>query len=146
MKVKLKQANDKKYVECVHGEIIIKNEQDILDSLALCTENDTNLIEKFAEECSTGALSREGNDVAIDEDKCILCYKCSEASKNYDNISVKIFRDRFKKVKGEASSVWNGIMLRVLGKEGKIKGIKSYSQNKLADSVLRLMGKEEEEV
>ena len=38
-------------------------------------------------------------------------------------------------------------MLRVTGKEGKIKGIMSRSQNKLADSVLRLMGiKEEEEI
>jgi len=110
-----------------------------------CTEKDTKLVEKFAEECATGALFREKNDVAIDDDKCILCYKCTEASENYDNVSVKIFRDRFKRVKGEASSVWNGILLRVLGKEGKIKGIKSYSQNKLADSVLRLMGKEPEE-
>ncbi|MHA1235746.1 MAG: hypothetical protein ACTSQL_11755 [Promethearchaeota archaeon] len=33
-------------------------------------------------------------------------------------------------------------MLRVLGKEGKIKGIMSRSQNKLADSVMRLLGKE----
>jgi hypothetical protein len=55
---------------------------------------------------------------------------------------VKVFRDRFKQVKGDPSSVWNGIMLRVLGKEGKIKGILSRSQNKLADSVMRLMGKE----
>ena len=52
-----------------------------------------------------------------------------------------MLRDRFKKVKGDPSSVWNGIMLRVLGKEGKIKGIMSRSQNKLVDSVLRLMGK-----
>jgi len=36
-------------------------------------------------------------------------------------------------------------MLRVTGKEGKIKGIMSRSQNKLADAVLRLMGKEVEE-
>ncbi|MHA1492269.1 MAG: hypothetical protein ACTSRI_21780, partial [Promethearchaeota archaeon] len=79
------------------------------------------------------------------KDKCILCFKCSEAAQNYDNISVKVFRDRFKKVKGEPSSVWNGIMLRVLGKEGKIKGIMSRSQNKLADAVMRLLAKEETE-
>jgi len=58
---------------------------------------------------------------------------------------VEQFRDRFKQVKGEPSSVWNGIMLRVLGKEGKIKGIMSRSQNKLADSVMRLLGKESRE-
>ena len=107
-----------------------------------CNEKDDKVIEAFAEECSTGALSRNGKEVKVDIDKCILCFKCSEASKKYDNISVKIFRDRFKKVKGEPSSVWNGISLRVLGKEGKIKGIMSRSQNKLADSVMRLMGKE----
>ena len=107
-----------------------------------CDEEDIKVIDAFTEECATGALSREGKDIKVDIDKCILCFKCSEASKNYDNISVKVFRDRFKKVKGEPSSVWNGISLRVLGKEGKIKGIMSRSQNKLADSVMRLMGKE----
>ena len=107
-----------------------------------CDEKDVKVIDAFTEECATGALSREGKDIKVDIDKCILCFKCSEASKNYDNISVKVFRDRFKKVKGEPSSVWNGISLRVLGKEGKIKGIMSRSQNKLADSVMRLMGKE----
>ncbi|KKL99366.1 hypothetical protein LCGC14_1815170, partial [marine sediment metagenome] len=39
---------------------------------------------------------------------------------------------------------WDGITLRVLGKEGKIKGILSRSQNKLADAVIRLLGKETE--
>jgi Fe-S-cluster-containing hydrogenase component 2 len=107
-----------------------------------CDEKDDKVIDAFTEECATGALSREDKDIKVDIDKCILCFKCSEASKNYDNISVKVFRDRFKKVKGEPSSVWNGISLRVLGKEGKIKGIMSRSQNKLADSVMRLMGKE----
>ncbi|MHA1191841.1 MAG: 4Fe-4S binding protein [Promethearchaeota archaeon] len=107
-----------------------------------CTEKDEKIIEAFTKECATGALSREGKEIKVDIDKCILCFKCSEASNNYDNISVKVFRDRFKKVKGEPSSVWNGISLRVLGKEGKIKGIMSRSQNKLADSVMRLMGRE----
>ncbi|MHA1375801.1 MAG: hypothetical protein ACTSR7_16080 [Promethearchaeota archaeon] len=107
-----------------------------------CTEKDEKVIDAFAEECATGALSREGKEIKVDNDKCILCFKCSDASKNYDNISVKVFRDRFKQVKGEPSSVWNGISLRVLGKEGKIKGIMSRSQNKLADSVMRLMGRE----
>ena len=107
-----------------------------------CDEKDAKVIDAFTEECSTGALSREGKEIKVDIDKCILCFKCSEASNNYDNISVKVFRDRFKKVKGEPSSVWNGISLRVLGKEGKIKGIMSRSQNKLADSVMRLMGRE----
>ena len=36
----------------------------------------------------------------------------------------------------------NSIMLRVLGKEGKVKGIMSRSQNKLADAVVRLLGRE----
>ena len=61
------------------------------------------------------------------------------------NISVEIHRDRFKNIKGDPSSVWNGIMLRVLGKEGKVKGILSRSQNKLADAVIRLLGREETE-
>jgi Fe-S-cluster-containing hydrogenase component 2 len=106
------------------------------------TEKDNKVLEAFADECSVGALSREGKEIKVDTNKCILCFKCTDASKNYDNISVKVFRDRFKQVKGDPSSVWNGIMLRVLGKEGKIKGILSRSQNKLADSVMRLMGKE----
>ena len=106
------------------------------------TEKDNKVLEAFADECSVGALSREGKEIKIDTDKCILCFKCTDASKKYENISVKVFRDRFGKVKGDPSSVWNGIMLRVLGKEGKIKGILSRSQNKLADSVMRLMGKE----
>jgi Fe-S-cluster-containing hydrogenase component 2 len=106
------------------------------------TEKDNKVLESFADECSVGALSREGKEIKIDTDKCILCFKCTDASKKYDNISVKVFRDRFKQVKGDPSSVWNGITLRVLGKEGKIKGILSRSQNKLADSVMRLMGKE----
>ncbi len=107
-----------------------------------CDEKDDKVIDAFADECATGAMSREGKEVVVDIDKCILCFKCTEASKNYENISVKVFRDRFKKVKGEPSSVWNAINLRVLGKEGKIKGIMSRSQNKLADSVMRLLGKE----
>ena len=107
-----------------------------------CDEKDNKVIDAFADECAVGAMSREGKEVVVDIDKCILCFKCTEASKNYENISVKVFRDRFKKVKGEPSSVWNAINLRVLGKEGKIKGIMSRSQNKLADSVMRLLGKE----
>jgi len=75
----------------------------------------------------------------------ILCFKCSDAAQKYDKIEVEIHRDRFKKIKGEPGSVWNGIMLRVTGVEGKIKGIMSRSQNKLADAVMRLMGKELEE-
>ena len=108
-----------------------------------CNEKDAKVIDTFCDECAVGALSRKDKKIEIDKDKCILCFKCSEAAQNYDNISVKIFRDRFKKVKGEPSSVWNGIMLRVLGKEGKIKGIMSRSQNKLADAVMRLLAKEE---
>ena len=106
-------------------------------------ENDDKTIEAFTEECAVQAMSKEGKEIKVDKDKCILCFKCSDAAKNYDNIEVKIFRDRFKDVKGEPSSVWNGISLRVLGKEGKIKGIMSRSQNKLADSVLRLLGRPE---
>ncbi|GAI89536.1 unnamed protein product, partial [marine sediment metagenome] len=72
---------------------------------------------------------RFAKKIEVDRDKCILCFKCSEAAQNYDNISVEIHRDRFKNIKGDPSSVWNGIMLRVLGKEGKVKGIMSRSQN-----------------
>ncbi|MFX1236618.1 MAG: 4Fe-4S binding protein [Promethearchaeota archaeon] len=110
-----------------------------------CTEKDTSVIDTFVEECAVEAMKRDGNSIEIDKDKCILCFKCSDAAKNYENIEVKVLRDRFKNVKGEPGSVWNGIILRVLGKEGKIKGIMSRSQNKLADSVLRLLGRLETE-
>ena len=90
-------------------------------------------------------MSQKDSDIEVDIDLCVLCYKCTEASENYDKISVNVHRDRFKKIKGDPSSIWNGIMLRVLGKEGKIKGIVSRSQNKLVDSVLRLLGRTEEE-
>jgi len=130
--------NGQKVRKVVEGSITITS-----------TEKDEKKIDSFVEECSVKAMTREGKNIIVDKDKCILCFKCSEAAKNYENIEVKIFRDRFKKVKGEPSSVWNAIMLRVLGKEGKIKGIMSRSQNKLADSVLRLMGRadiEEKEI
>ena len=123
--------NGQKVRKVVHGSIKFN-----------CTEKDTKVIDAFTKECAVDAMSREGNDITVDIDKCILCFKCTDASKNYDNISVDIHRDKFMKVKGNPSSVWNGIMLRVLGKEGKIKGIMSRSQNKLADSVMRLLGKE----
>ena len=110
-----------------------------------CNEKDTKIIDQFVDECSVDAMSRDGKDINVDKDKCILCFKCSDAAKKYDNIEVEVHRDRFKNVKGEPGSVWNGIMLRVTGVEGKIKGIMSRSQNKLADAVMRLMGKELEE-
>jgi Fe-S-cluster-containing hydrogenase component 2 len=111
----------------------------------ICNEKDNKIIDQFADECSVGAMSREGKSIEVDKDKCILCFKCSDAAKNYKNFQVEVHRDRFKRVKGEPGSVWNGIMLRVTGKEGKIKGIMTRSQNKLADAVIRLMGKESEE-
>ena len=126
--------NGKKVRKVVEGNITITS-----------TEKDKKIIDAFCDECSTGALSRKDSEIIVDKDLCILCFKCSEAAKKYKNIDVNVFRDRFKKVKGEPSSVWNGIMLRVTGKEGKIKGIMSRSQNKLADAVIRLMGKEFEE-
>ncbi len=110
-----------------------------------CEEEDEGVIDKFTEECATGALSRNGKDIEVDKDLCILCYKCTDAAENYEKIDVKVFRDRFMQVKGEPGSVWNAISERVLGKEGKIKGIISRSQNKLADAVMRLMGHEERE-
>ena len=110
-----------------------------------CTEKDTKVIDAFCDECAVVAMERKGKNIEVDRDKCILCFKCTEAAKNYDNISVEVHRDRFKNIKGEPSSIWNGIMLRVLGKEGKVKGILSRSQNKLADAVVRLLGREETE-
>ncbi|MHA1148038.1 MAG: 4Fe-4S binding protein [Promethearchaeota archaeon] len=107
-----------------------------------CEESDIQKIDTFVDECAVGALSRKDKNIVVDESKCILCFKCTEAAKKYEKISVLVRRDRFKNVRGEPGSVWNGIMLRVLGKEGKIKGIMSRSQNKLADAVMRLMGKE----
>jgi NAD-dependent dihydropyrimidine dehydrogenase PreA subunit len=110
-----------------------------------CEEKDTKIIDKFVDECAVDAMSREGKEIVVDRDKCILCFKCTDAAKKYNNIDVKVRRDRFKNVKGEPGSLWNGILLRVTGVEGKIKGIMSRSQNKLADAVMRLMGKELEE-
>ena len=110
-----------------------------------CDEKSTKVLDAFCDECAVSAMERQEKEIVVDRDKCILCFKCTEAAKNYDNISVEVHRDRFKNIKGEPSSIWNGIMLRVLGKEGKIKGILSRSQNKLADAVMRLMGKEFEE-
>jgi len=109
------------------------------------TEKDTKIIDAYCDECAVSAMTRNGKEIVVDRDKCILCFKCTEAAKNYDNIGVEVHRDRFKKIKGDPSSVWDGIMLRVLGKEGKIKGILSRSQNKLADAVIRLLGREETE-
>ena len=109
------------------------------------TEKDTATIDKFCDECAVGAMERQDKEIIVDRDKCILCFKCTEAANNYDNISVEVHRDRFRNIKGEPSSIWNGIMLRLLGKEGKVKGILSRSQNKLADAVIRLLGREETE-
>ena len=109
------------------------------------TEKDTKKLDAFCDECAVGAMERQDKEIVVDRDKCILCFKCTEAANNYDNISVEVHRDRFRNIKGDPSSVWDGIMLRVLGKEGKIKGILSRSQNKLADAVIRLLGREETE-
>ncbi|MFX1374235.1 MAG: 4Fe-4S dicluster domain-containing protein [Promethearchaeota archaeon] len=109
------------------------------------TEKDTKILDTFCEECAVSAMERKDKEIEVDRDKCILCFKCTEAAKNYDKISVEVHRDRFKNITGEPSSIWNGIMLRVLGKEGKVKGILSRSQNKLADAVIRLLGREETE-
>jgi len=126
--------NGQKVRKVVEGSITITS-----------TEKDTKKLDAFCDECAVSAMERKGKEIEVDRDKCILCFKCSEAAQNYDNISVEIHRDRFKNIKGDPSSVWNGIMLRVLGKEGKVKGILSRSQNKLADAVIRLLGREETE-
>jgi len=126
--------NDQKVRKVVEGSITITS-----------TEKDIKVLDAFCDECAVKAMERKGKEIEVDRDKCILCFKCTEAANNYDNISVKVFRDRFKNIKGEPSSIWNGIMLRVLGKEGKVKGILSRSQNKLADAVIRLLGREETE-
>jgi len=126
--------NGNKVRKVVDGSITITSE-----------EKDKKILEEFADECAVGALSVDDGEIVVDKDLCILCFKCSEAAKNYENISVDVFRDRFMDVKGEPGSVWNAIMERVLGKVGKIKGITSKRQNKLADAVMRLMGREEAE-
>ena len=111
-----------------------------------CNEEDEEVIDQFCEECAVDAPSREGKDVKVDKDLCILCYKCTDAAEDdYENIDVEVHRDRFRNVKGEPSSVWSGIMQRITGKEGKVKDIMSRSQNKLADAVMRLMGEKERE-
>ncbi|MBD3212878.1 MAG: 4Fe-4S dicluster domain-containing protein [Candidatus Lokiarchaeota archaeon] len=123
--------NGNKVRKVVDGSIKITSE-----------EKDKKILEQFADECSVGALSVEDGEIIADRKKCILCFKCSKAAENYENISVKVFRDRFMDVKGEPGSVWNAIMQRVLGKVGKVKGITSKRQNKLADAMMRLLGKE----
>lgn len=40
----VKERNQKKFVACPTGLLLVKTEQDILDLLAFCGENDTNLI------------------------------------------------------------------------------------------------------
>jgi Fe-S-cluster-containing hydrogenase component 2 len=124
--------NGQKVRKVVEGSITITS-----------TEKDIKTLDAFCDECAVSAMERKDKEIIVDRDKCILCFKCTEAAENYDKISVEVHRDRFKKIKGEPSSIWNGIMLRVLGKEGKVKGIMSRSQNKLADAVIRLLGKEE---
>jgi Fe-S-cluster-containing hydrogenase component 2 len=124
--------NGQKVRKVVEGSITIN-----------CTEKDTKVLDSFCDECAVSAMERKNKEIIVDRDKCILCFKCTEAAENYDKISVEVHRDRFKNIKGEPSSIWNGIMLRVLGKEGKVKGILSRSQNKLADAVIRLLGREE---
>ncbi len=124
--------NGQKVRKVVEGSITINS-----------TEKDTKVLDSFCDECAVSAMERKNKEIIVDRDKCILCFKCTEAAESYDKISVEVYRDRFKNIKGEPSSVWNGIMLRVLGKEGKVKGILSRSQNKLADAVIRLLGREE---
>ncbi|MFW9828681.1 MAG: 4Fe-4S dicluster domain-containing protein [Candidatus Thorarchaeota archaeon] len=124
--------NGQKVRKVVEGSITINS-----------TEKDTKVLDSFCDECAVSAMERKNKEIIVDRDKCILCFKCTEAAENYDKISVEVHRDRFKNIKGEPSSIWNGIMLRVLGKEGKVKGILSRSQNKLADAVIRLLGREE---
>jgi len=126
--------NGQKVRKVVEGSITITS-----------TEKDNKILDSFCDVCAVSAMERKDKEIEVDRDKCILCFKCTEDSKNFDNISVEVHRDRFKNIKGDPSSVWDGIMLRVLGKEGKIKGILSRSQNKLADAVIRLLGREETE-
>jgi len=126
--------NGQKVRKVVEGSITITS-----------TEKDKKILDSFCDVCAVSAMERKDKEIEVDRDKCILCFKCTEDSKNFDNISVEVHRDRFKNIKGDPSSVWDGIMLRVLGKEGKIKGILSRSQNKLADAVIRLLGREETE-
>lgn len=44
MNYKLIEKNSKKYIECVSAEMPLNKEQDALDLIAACIENDTNLI------------------------------------------------------------------------------------------------------
>ncbi|MFX1452544.1 MAG: 4Fe-4S dicluster domain-containing protein, partial [Promethearchaeota archaeon] len=108
--------NGQKVRKVVEGSITINS-----------TEKDMKVLDSFCDECAVSAMERKEKEIIVDRDKCILCFKCTEAAENYDKISVEVHRDRFKNIKGEPSSIWNGIMLRVLGKEGKVKGILSRS-------------------
>ena len=42
MKIDVKQNNGATYIECQENECLIEQEQDVLDLIALCGENDTN--------------------------------------------------------------------------------------------------------
>jgi len=50
----VKEQNQKKYIACLPGLLLVRYERDILDLLGICGENDTNLIlfhaENFAPE------------------------------------------------------------------------------------------------
>lgn len=44
MNVEAKEKNNQKFIECIPGEILIRNERDVLDLVGLCGENDSNRV------------------------------------------------------------------------------------------------------
>jgi PadR family transcriptional regulator, regulatory protein AphA len=44
MDYNLVEKNEKKYIECIPGKILISSEQDALDFVAICGENNTHLL------------------------------------------------------------------------------------------------------
>lgn len=44
MKYKLIERNNKKYIECNSAETLLRSEQDVLDLIVACSENNTHLL------------------------------------------------------------------------------------------------------
>ena len=66
--------NGQKVRKVVEGSITITS-----------AEKDTKTLDAFCDECAVSAMERKDKEIEVDRDKCILCFKCSEAAKNYEN-------------------------------------------------------------
>jgi len=106
------------------------------------TEKKVKIIEKFVKECVVGALSNKGTEIILDKDQCINCFKCQKAAeKDYSNINVEVTRARIPN-EGEVSSVWKRITEALLGLSGAVMDLEGPTRKKMAEQVLKLLGKQ----